>query len=84
MKLPDTPLVRQLSEANITYRQVNCLEFCFQKYTLEQVINEAEEIKVKKFNNYDKDQDCNHLWPLECDHTTHTSNCMWQCHEFGF
>jgi len=30
--LPDTPLVRQLSETNITYRQVNCFELCFQNF----------------------------------------------------
>jgi len=28
ISLPNTPLVRQLSEANITYRQVNCFELC--------------------------------------------------------
>ncbi len=41
--LPDTPLVRKLSEANITYRQANCFELCFQNfvenYALEQKIS---------------------------------------------
>ncbi len=38
--LPDTSLVRQLAEVNITYRQVNCFELCYemfvQKYALDQ------------------------------------------------
>ncbi len=72
MNLPETPLVRQLSEANITYRQVNCLELCVQNfvqhYAREQGISEVE-ARGKKLKNYDKDQDCNHLCPLECEST---------------
>jgi len=46
INLPDTPLVKQLSALNITYRQVNCFELCFkifvQKYALENRISEDE------------------------------------------
>jgi len=71
--LPDTPLVRQLSAANITYRQVNCFEFCFQnfvkKYALEHKISEDEAILIEEVKNYDKVTYCNHLCPLECEIT---------------
>jgi hypothetical protein len=73
VNLPDTPLVRQLSADNITYRQVNCLEVCFQKvvqkYALEHGINEDEARESKKVINYDTEKNCNHLCPLECEST---------------
>jgi len=62
--LPDTPLVRQLSETKITYRQVNCFELCFQNN-----IGEDEAIRKEEVINYDKDKNCHHLCPLECGTT---------------
>jgi hypothetical protein len=71
--LPDSPLVRKLSEANITYRQVNCVDLCFQNfvqnYALEHRISEDEARRTKDVQNYDKDNYCNHLCPLECKST---------------
>jgi len=69
--LPDTPLVRQLSEANITYRQLNCFELCFQNfvqnYALENRISEDVARLKEEIKNYDEDKNCNHLCPLECE-----------------
>jgi len=69
--LPDTPLVRQLSAANITYRQVNCIELCFQNLVrdnaLEHEISENEAKKKDEVQNFDTE--CNHLCPLECENT---------------
>jgi len=71
--LPNTPLVRQLSEINITYRQVNCIEVCFQNfvqnYALEHKISEDEAREKDEVKNYDKDKNCSHLCPLECETT---------------
>jgi len=71
--LPDTPLVRQLSAANITYRQVNCFELCFenfvQKYALEHKIGEDEARLKAEVKNYETEKKCNHLCPLECEST---------------
>jgi len=71
--LPDSPLVRQLSEANITYRQVNCFELCFlkfvQKYALDHGISEDEAKAIKEVKNYDRETNCNHVCPLECEST---------------
>jgi len=71
--LPDTPLVRQLSEANITYRQLNCFEICFknfvENYALEHKISEEEARGEEEVKNYDKDKNCHHLCPLECEST---------------
>jgi len=73
INLPDTPLVRQFAEANITYRQVNCFEFCFQdyvqNYAIEHKISEAEAIENEEVKNYDKVKNCDHLCPLECEST---------------
>jgi len=73
INLPDTPLVRQLSADNITYRQVNCLELCFQnflqKYALEHEISEDKAILKEEVKNYDKVKNCNNLCPLECEST---------------
>jgi len=73
VNLPDTPLVRHLTEANITYRQVNCFELCFQNYiqnyALEHEINEDEARLNEKVKNYDKMKNCKHLCPLECEST---------------
>jgi len=71
--LPDNPLVRKLSATNITYRQINCFELCFQnfvqKYALENKISEAEAIENEEVKNYDKVKNCDHLCPLECEST---------------
>ncbi len=71
--MPDTPLVRQLSEANITYRQLNCFEICFknfvENYALEHKISEEEARGEEEVKNYDKDKNCHHLCPLECEST---------------
>ncbi len=73
VNLPDTPLVRQLSEANITYRQANCFELCFQNfvknYALEQKISEEEARDKDEVQNFDKENNCNKLCPLECEST---------------
>jgi len=71
--LPDTPLVKQLSEVNITYRQVNCFELCFQnyvrKYALEYKISEDEARRKEEAQNYDMEKNCNKFCPLECEST---------------
>ena len=71
--LPDTTLVRQLTEADTTYRQVNCFELCFlnfvQKYALEHKISEAEARGEEKVKNYDTEKNCKQLCPLECEST---------------
>jgi len=58
VNLPDTPLVRHLTEANITYRQVNCFELCFldfvRKYALEHELSEDEAKQKEEVNNYDR------------------------------
>jgi len=73
INLPDTPLVKQLTEANTTYRQVNCFELCFlnflQKYALEHEISEKDAIEKEEVNNFDREKNCNHLCPLECENT---------------
>jgi len=73
ISLPSTPLVRQLSEANITYRQVNCFELCFQdyvrKYALENRISEDEARRNEEVINYDRESNCTDLCPLECEST---------------
>jgi len=71
--LPNTSLVRQLNEANITYRQVNCFELCFQDYVrksaLENRISEDEARRKEEVKNYDRETNCNDLCPLECEST---------------
>jgi len=71
--LPDSPLVRQLSEANITYRQVNCFELCFENfvknYALEHQLSEDVAKSLKEVKNYDRETNCNLLCPLECEST---------------
>jgi len=71
--LPDTALVRQLSADNITYRQVNCLEICFQNFgqknALHHEISEDEAKGSKEVKNYDMVKNCDHLCPLECEST---------------
>jgi len=66
-------LVKQLTEANLTYRQVNCFELCFQdyvqNYAIEHKISEAEAIENEEVKNYDKVRNCDHLCPLECEST---------------
>jgi len=73
VNLPDTPLVRQLSAANITYRQANCFELCFrnfvQKYAFEHDISEDEARLKDEVKNYDREMNCNKLCPLECEST---------------
>jgi len=73
INLPDTPLVRKLTEANITYRQVNCFELCFQifiqNYALEHKMSEAEARLKGEVKNYDREKYCNKLCPLECEST---------------
>jgi hypothetical protein len=73
INLPDTPLVRQLSEDNITYRQVNCFEICFenfvQNYALEHNISEDEAKLKDEVQNYDMEKNCNKFCPLECEST---------------
>ncbi len=73
VNLPDTPLVRQLSAANITYRQVNCFELCYeifvQNYALEQKISEDEARLKDEVKTFDKEKNCNKLCPLECEST---------------
>jgi len=73
INLPDTPLVKQLSAANITYRQVNCFELCFQKYVqkyaLEHGISEDEARWKEEVKNHDRETNCNDLCPLECEST---------------
>jgi len=63
--LPGTPLVKQLSEANITYRQVNCFELCLQdyvrKYASEHKISEDKARETKEVKNYDMEKNCNKL-----------------------
>jgi hypothetical protein len=69
--LPDTTLVRQLSATNITYRQINCFEVCFQdfvrNYALEHELSENEAKEKEIVNNYDRVRNCDHLCPLECE-----------------
>jgi len=73
INLPDAPLVRQLSAANITYRQVNCFEICFEnyvkKYALDHEISEADARLKDEVKNYDREKNCNKLCPLECEST---------------
>jgi len=73
INLPDTPLVGQLSAANITYRQVNCFEICFenfvQHYALEHNISEDEARLTNEVQNFDMEKNCNKLCPLECEST---------------
>jgi len=73
VNLPDTPLVRQLSAANITYRQVNCFELCFrnfvQTYAFEHDISENEARFKDEVQNFDMEKNCNKFCPLECEST---------------
>jgi len=73
VNLPDTRLVKQLSAANITYRQVNCFEICFEnfveKYAFEYDISEDEARLKDEVKNYDMEKNCNHECPLECETT---------------
>jgi len=86
--LPDTPLVRQLSVANITYRQVNCFELCFQNfvqnYAREHKIGEAEAILKDEVKNYDTEIKCKNLCPLECESTQYKiSESMFSLADFS-
>jgi hypothetical protein len=71
--LPVTPLVRKLSGDNITYRQVNCFELCFQnfvqKYALDNKMSGDAAREKDEVKNYDKAKNCNNLCPLECEST---------------
>jgi len=71
INIPDTPFVRQISAANITYRQVNWFELCFennvQKYALEHNISEDEAREKEEVKNYDREKNCKNLCPLECE-----------------
>jgi len=71
--LPDTPLVRNLSRSNITYRQLNCFELCFQNYiqdyALEHNITEDDARGKEEVKSYDREKNCDHLCPLECEST---------------
>jgi len=71
--LPDNHLVRQLSSANITYRQVNCFELCLQNFikmfALEHGISKVEARLKTEVNNFNKEKNCKHSCPLECDST---------------
>jgi len=73
INMPDTSLVKQFYEANITYRQINCFELCFQnyvqKYALEHKISEDEARRKEEVQNYDREKNCNDLCPLECEST---------------
>ncbi len=68
---PDSHLVRQLSEANVTYRQVNCFENCYQNfvknYALKREISENEAELDQEVQNYDTGLYCNEFCPLECE-----------------
>jgi len=71
--LPVIPLVRKLSGDNITYRQVNCFELCFQnfvqKYALDNKMSGDAAREKDEVKNYDKAKNCNNLCPLECEST---------------
>jgi len=73
INLPDTYYVRKLSGDNITYRQVNCLELCFQNfvhmYALDNKMSEDEAREKDEVKNYDEVKNCNNLCPLECENT---------------
>jgi len=56
INLPDSHLVRKLSETNISYRQLNCFELC-QNHSL---LHELSKDEVNK---------CNQACPLECEST---------------
>jgi hypothetical protein len=86
--LPDTPLVRQLSAANITYRQVNCFELCFQNfvqsYAFEQKISEDEAILKTEVKNYDTEIKCKNVCPQECESTQYKiSESMFSLADFS-
>jgi len=88
INLPDTLLVRQLSAANITYRQVNCFEICFQKfvqeYALENRISEDEARGNDEVKSYDRETNCNDLCPLECESTLYRiSQSMFSLSEYS-
>jgi len=66
INLPDTSLVRNLSEANITYRQLNCFELCLRTYVQNYALeHEVSEVVKRK----DERENCNRLCPLECEST---------------
>jgi len=69
--LPDTPLVRRMSEATITYRQVNFFEIFFQdfveKYALKHEISAEESRGKEEVQNYNTEKNCNNFCPLECE-----------------
>jgi hypothetical protein len=73
INLPDSPLVRQLSAANITYRQVNCFELCFekfvQKYAFENRLSEDEARTKDEARNFEREKNCDDLCPTECEST---------------
>ena len=56
INLPDSLLVRKLSETNISYRQLNCFELC-QNHSL---LHELSKDELNK---------CNQSCPLECEST---------------
>jgi hypothetical protein len=88
INLPDTPLVKQLYAANITYRQVNCFDLCLHNfikiYTLKHELSENEARLKEEVKNYDKVKNCNHLCPLECENTQYKiSESMFTLSDFS-
>jgi len=71
--LPDTNYVRQLAEANITYRQINCFELCYQdylkNYAIENNITEDQAATRKEVRVFDTEKNCKKFCPLECKNT---------------
>ncbi len=64
---------KKFIEANITYRQVNCFEFCLDdyitKYALKKNISEIDVNILKEIQSFDKVKECKNSCPLECDMT---------------
>jgi len=61
--------IRQLSELNITYRQVNCFELCKQAKLKEYAL-EKNVIEKVAWLEFDYMENCDDLCPLECTSTT--------------
>ncbi len=59
-------LVKKIIDRNVTYRQVNCYQLCFEKYTKNIKMNDTRWIE-----KFDYKGICSKICPLECNSTSY-------------
>jgi len=78
-----------LSVANITYRQVNYFELCFENYVLKYALKHTSAffsilLLFLQVSKDEREKDCNKLCPLECESTQYKiSHSMFTLADIG-